>query len=213
MAVIRYRNANEDEEAVILKRLIIGISAADGVSIGVHILTLLREMPEVETHLVLSRAARRNLRLECGTDPARVQNMASFCYEPDDMAALIASGSFLTDGMIVAPCSMKTLAGIVHGHSDNLLLRAADVCLKEGRRVVLIPRETPLSLIHLRNLTAAAEAGCMIVPPMLTFYSRPDGISGQMDHIAGKALMPFGLVPSRFRVWEGVREEHISENQ
>ena len=114
------------------------------------------------------------------------------------MAAKISSGSYLTDGMIVAPCSMKTLAGIAHGYADNLLVRAADVCLKENRRVVLIPREMPLSLIHLRNLTAAAEAGCAIVPPMPTFYNRPGTVARQVDHVVGKALMQFGIVPACF---------------
>lgn len=119
------------------------------------------------------------------------------------MAAKISSGSYLTDGMIVAPCSMKTLAGIAHGYADNLLVRAADVCLKENRRVVLIPREMPLGLIHLRNLTAAAEAGCAIVPPMLTFYNRPGTVARQVDHVVGKALMQFGIVPACFHPWEG----------
>ena len=104
---------------------------------------------------------------------------------------------------IIAPCSMKTLAAIAHGYSDNLLVRAADVCLKENRRVVLMPRETPLSLIHLRNITAAAEAGCAIMPPMLTFYNHPAGMEDQVDHVVGKALMQFGLTPDCFRPWTG----------
>ena len=105
--------------------------------------------------------------------------------------------------MAVVPCSMKTLAAIAHGYSDNLLVRAADVCLKENRRVVLMPRETPLSLIHLRNITAAAEAGCAIMPPMLTFYNHPAGMEDQVDHVVGKALMQFGLTPDCFRPWTG----------
>lgn len=186
-----------------MKRLIIGISGADGVCIGMRLLETLREMPEVETHLVLSRAAQRVFRLECGVNAETIRALADRCYEPEDMAAAIASGSYVTDGMIVAPCSMKTLAAIVHGYADNLLVRAADVCLKEGRRVVLLPRETPLGLVHLRNLLAAGELGCTIVPPMMTFYNQPRSIEEQIDHIIGKALMQFGLTPARFRPWEG----------
>lgn len=187
-----------------MRKLIVGISAADGVQIGIRLLEILREMPEVEIHLVMSRAAERNAQLECGASPAQIQALANYTYAPENTAAAIASGSFQTDGMIVAPCSMKTLAGIAHGYADNLLVRAADVCLKERRRVVLIPRETPLSRIHLKNLLAADEAGCMILPPMLTFYHKPADIAAQVDHIIGKALMPFGLTPESFRPWQGI---------
>lgn len=186
-----------------MKKLIIGISGADGVCIGRRLLEVLREEPEMETHLVMSRAAERNFQLECGADAAEIRRLADVVYEPENMAARIASGSFGTDGMIVAPCSMKTLAGISHSYADNLLVRAVDVCLKENRRVVLIPREMPLNLIHLRNLTAAAEAGCAIVPPMLTFYNHPGTIEDQVNHVVGKALMQFGIVPACFRQWEG----------
>ena len=186
-----------------MKKLIIGISAADGVRIGWRLLELLREMSEVGTYLVVSRMAEQNFRLECGIEAERVKALANHCYEPENLAAKIASGSFYTDGMIIAPCSMKTLAAIAHGYSDNLLVRAADVCLKENRRVVLMPRETPLSLIHLRNITAAAEAGCAIMPPMLTFYNHPAGMEDQVDHVVGKALMQFGLTPDCFRPWTG----------
>ena len=187
-----------------MRKLIVGISAADGVQIGMRLLELLREIPEVETHLVLSTAAELNFQLECGIQAAQVRALADFSYAPENMAAAIASGSFRTEGMIVAPCSMKTLAAIAHGCADNLLVRAADVCLKERRKVVLIPRETPLSRIHLKNLLAADEAGCMIVPPMLTFYNKPADITAQMDHIIGKALMSFDLTPSTFHPWEGI---------
>ena len=173
-----------------MKKLIIGISAADGVRIGWRLLELLREMSEVETYLVVSRMAEQNFRLECGIEAERVKALANHCYEPENLAAKIASGSFYTDGMIIAPCSMKTLAAIAHGYSDN-------------RRVVLMPRETPLSLIHLRNITAAAEAGCAIMPPMLTFYNHPAGMEDQVDHVVGKALMQFGLTPDCFRPWTG----------
>lgn len=187
-----------------MRKLIVGISAADGVQIGMRLLESLREMPEVETHLVVSRAAELNFQLECGVCAAQIQALADHFYEPENMAASIASGSFVTDGMIIAPCSMKTLAGIACGYADNLLVRAADVCLKEQRRVVLIPRETPLSRIHLKNLLAAHEAGCMILPPVLTFYNKPADITAQIDHIIGKALIPFGLTLAAFHPWEGI---------
>ena len=118
------------------------------------------------------------------------------------MAAIIASGSFVTDGMIIMPCSMKTLAGIVSGYADNLIQRAADVCIKEGRKVVLVPREMPLSRIHLRNMSEAADLGCVIVPPMLTFYSGQKTLEDEIDHIAGKILLQFGLKSPFFHAWK-----------
>ena len=187
-----------------MKRLIIGISGSDGVCIGKRLLETLQKMPEVETHLVLSRAAELNFRLECGVDAEAIRVLADYSYAPENMAANISSGSFVTDGMIVAPCSMKTLAAIVHGYADNLLVRAADVCIKENRRVVLLPRETPLGLVHLRNLLLAGEMGCAVVPPMMTFYNQPKSIEDQIDHIVGKAIMQFGLISDRFRPWKEV---------
>lgn len=186
-----------------MTKIIVGISAADGVCIGKRLLETLRTMPEVETHLVLSRAAELNFRLECGIEPQTILNLADHCYAPEDMAASIASGSFVTDGMLVAPCSMKTLAAIAHGFADNLLVRAVDVCLKENRRVVLLPRETPLGLVHLRNLLTAGELGCTVLPPMMTFYNHPQCIEDQIDHVVGKALLQFGLTSPRLRLWNG----------
>lgn len=185
------------------KRIIVGISGADGVSLGLRLLRMLRGMEGVETLLIMSRAAERNFELECRTAPEAVRALADRWYEPEDMAAEVSSGSFWTDGMIVAPCSMKTLAAIAHGYSENLLVRAADVCLKEGRRVVLMPRETPLGVIHIKNMLAAAEAGCAIVPPMLTYYNRPGSLDDVADHVLGKALMQFGLIPPGFKPWGG----------
>ena len=181
-----------------MKKIIVGISAADGVQIGVRLLTLLREIPDVETHLVMSRNADTNLRLELGMG-------RDVCYPPEDLAAAISSGSFYTDGMIVAPCSMKTLSAIANGYSDSLLIRAADVCIKECRKVVLMPREMPLSRIHLRNMSLAAEAGCVIVPPMLTFYNGSKSVDDMINHALGKALMQFGIVPPGFQSWRGGR--------
>ena len=184
-------------------RIIVGISGASGVVMGYALLKALREA-EVEPHLVVTEAAVRTLACETSLCLEDLAALASVSYDCRDMAASIASGSFHTDGMIVMPCSMKTLAGIVSGYADNLLLRAADVCLKEGRKLVLVPRETPLSLVHLRNLKAAAEAGCAIVPPMLTFYGGADTIGKQIDHIIGKIFLRFGLSYKNGTSWDGV---------
>lgn len=184
-------------------RIVVGISGASGVVMGYALLKALREAA-VETHLVVTEAAERTLACETSLKAEVLKGLADAFYDPRDMAARIASGSFVTDGMIVVPCSMKTLAGIVSGYADNLLLRAADVCLKEGRKLVLVPRETPLSLVHLRNLKAAAEAGCAIVPPMLTFYGGAGTIEKQIDHIIGKIFLRFGLSYKNGTSWDGV---------
>ncbi len=184
-------------------RIIIGISGASGVVMGYALLKALREAG-VETYLVVTEAAEKTLACETSLRAEDLKGLVKASYDPRDMAASIASGSFHTDGMIVIPCSMKTLAGIVSGYADNLLLRAADVCLKEGRKLVLVPRETPLSLVHLRNLKAAAEVGCAIVPPMLTFYGGADTVEKQVDHIIGKIFSQFGLHYKKSTTWEGV---------
>ena len=184
-------------------KLIVGISGASGVVMGYALLKALREAG-AETHLVVTEAASRTLSCETSLRAEDLQELADACYEPGNMAARIASGSFAADGMIVIPCSMKTLAGVVSGYADNLLLRAADVCLKEGRKVVLVPRETPLSLVHLRNLKAAAEMGCAIVPPMLTFYGGADTVEKQVDHIVGKIFLQIGLNYKNGTSWDGV---------
>lgn len=189
------------------KRIIVGISGADGVVLGVELLKLLRDVPEVESLLVMTQAAERNLEMECGLRASEVRALAARSFDAGDLAAPISSGSFMTDGMIIAPCSMKTLAAIAHGYSENLLCRAADVCMKERRRLVLMPRETPLSQIHLQNMLTLAQAGCSIVPPMLTFYCRPQGIQDMVHHVLGKALMQFGIVPADFRAWAGAESE------
>ena len=189
------------------KRIIVGISGASGVLMGYELLKALRTHPEIETHLVLSSGAKLNFQLETDLSLETVCAQADFVYDECDLAALISSGSFVTEGMIVIPCSMKTLAAIAAGYSDNLLVRAADVCLKEGRKVVLVPRETPLSKIHLRNLQTAADAGCAIVPPMLTFYNSADTLQKQMDHVIGKVLLQFHLQSDRFVPWDGAAHQ------
>ena len=182
-------------------RLIVGISGASGVIMGRRLLETLRASADAEIHLIVTEAAERTWVLECDKPIRELYDLADVVYDNHDLAA-VASGSFRTDGMIVLPCSMKTLAGIASGYAENLLLRAADVCLKEGRRLVLCPREMPFGRIHLRNLTLAAEAGAAIVPPMLTFYNRPTTVDEQIDHVIGKVLLQFGIVPDNFRAWE-----------
>lgn len=183
-------------------RLIVGISGASGVIMGRRLLETLRASADAEIHLIVTEAAERTWALECDKPIRELYDLADVVYDNHDLAAAVASGSFQTDGMIVLPCSMKTLAGIASGYAENLLLRAADVCLKEGRRLVICPREMPLGRIHLRNLTLAAEAGAAIVPPMLTFYNRPTTVDEQIDHVIGKILLQFGIVPDNFRAWE-----------
>jgi 4-hydroxy-3-polyprenylbenzoate decarboxylase len=183
-------------------RIIVGISGASGVRLGYEMLGALRRVVGMEIHLVVSEGARRNFELETDMGLAQIHALADFVHSDDNLGALISSGSFITDGMVVIPCSMKTLSAIAHGYGANLLVRAADVCLKEGRKVVLVPREMPFSLLHLRNMQAAAEYGCVIVPPLLTFYNGADSLTKQLDHIIGKVMMQFGLASDRFRAWQ-----------
>ncbi len=167
-----------------------------------------------ESDIIPGHATQRHMYVESSLYNATTQcdgkgkiemltDLADVLYDSKDMAAAISSGSFRTMGMIVAPCSMKTLAGIVTGYTDNLLLRAADVCLKENRRVVLCPREMPLGKVHLRNMSTAADLGCTIVPPMLSFYSGQTTVEDQIHHVVGKILMQFGLEYEEFHPWEG----------
>ncbi len=183
-------------------RIIVGISGASGVIMGKRLIETIKAETDWEVHLVVTDSARHTWELECEGDVSELCSLADVNYEPYDMAAAISSGSFVTGGMIVLPCSMKTLAGVVSGYTDNLLLRAADVCLKEGRKLVLCPREMPLGKVHLRNMYEASQLGCSIVPPMLTFYSGTESLDEQIDHAVGKILLQFGVVPKNFKQWE-----------
>lgn len=184
-------------------RLIVGISGASGVILGYEMLKALQQIPQIEVHLVVSEGAIKNFRCETDLQLEQVTALAHYVHSNKNMAASISSGSFKTDGMIVIPCSMKTVAGIATGYAENLLQRAVDVCLKEGRKVVLVPREMPLNRIHLRNIKEAADCGCIIVPPMLTFYNEANSIEKQMQHIIGKVLMQFDIDYKEFVPWEG----------
>ena len=184
-------------------RLVVGISGATGVIMGYELLKILKRIPDCEVHLVISEGAHKNFELETDLDIKQVENLADVCHDNKNLAAAISSGSFKTDGMIVLPCSMKSLSGIANGYADNLLVRAVDVCLKENRRVVLVPREMPLGKIHLKNMLLAADLGCAIIPPMLTFYNAPDNLHDQVLHVIGKVLMQFNIDLKEFKAWQG----------
>jgi len=183
-------------------RLIVAISGASGAVYGIRTLEVLRKL-DVETHLVLTDSAEETIRLETDFTRAKVEELATEIYGIDDIAARIASGSYKTDGMVVIPCSMKTLAGIATGYSDNLLLRAADVTLKERRRLVLVVRETPLSLIHLENMARVTRAGAVVLPAMPAFYHRPKTVDELVDQVVGKALDLVAVRHGLGRAWEG----------
>lgn len=185
-------------------RLIVGISGASGVIMGYQMLKVLKKIPDVETHLVLTEGAVKNFACETDIKIEDVTALADYKYSNKNMAAIISSGSFKTDGIIVIPCSMKTVSGIASGFATNLLLRAVDVCLKESRKVVIVPREMPLSRIHLRNIKEAADSGCIVVPPMLTFYNGSNSVEKQINHVLGKVLMQFGIDYEKFMAWKGI---------
>jgi polyprenyl P-hydroxybenzoate/phenylacrylic acid decarboxylase-like protein len=182
-------------------RLVIGMAGSSAPHYGITLLRTLRALDTIETHLVLSDGATRTIELEARIDPAEVRGLADVVHDARDLAASISSGSFLTLGMVVAPCSMKTLAAIAHGYSDSLLSRAADVTLKERRRLVLVTRETPLSLIHLRNMVAVTEAGATVLPPVPAFYHQPRSIDDLIAQTVGKILDQFGIQHHTFRRW------------
>ncbi len=187
-------------------RLIIGMTGATGAPLGVRLLEELHEQPEVETHLVLSRWARTTIELETGYSAREVGKLADVVHGSGDQGASISSGSFKTDGMVVVPCSMKTLAGIRTGFADGLVGRAADVVLKERRKLVVVPRETPLSEIHLENMLALSRMGAVMVPPMPAFYNNPSSVGDVVDHVIARVLDQFGLPAPAARRWNGLTE-------
>lgn len=188
-----------------MKRVVLGISGASGAPIAMRIAERLGSIADIELHLVISQAACRTFDHELGQDALQHLKALAFRHHPcDDIGAAIASGSFRTAGMIVAPCSMRSLAAIATGISDNLLTRAADVHLKERRRLILIARETPLHLGHLRNMVAVTEMGGTIMPPVPAFYRRPENIADIVDHIATRAIDQLDLgIPPLGREWDG----------
>ena len=182
------------------QRLIVGISGASGVIYGVRLLQALQELP-VETHLVMTRTAEVALAHETDFKVEDVRRLADVAFRIDDLAAAISSGSYRTIGMIVAPCSMRSLGEIANGITSNLLTRAADVVLKERRRLVLVARETPLHAIHLRNMTTLAEMGAIIAPPVPAFYNRPKTLDDIVDHTVGRVLDLFDLDTGKVKRW------------
>jgi len=186
------------------KRLIVGITGATGAIYGIRILEALRAAGGWATHLVVSEAGMLNAHQEYKLARKDLNKLADVVHNVRDIGATIASGSFITEGMVIAPCSMKTLSGVAHAFSDNLVTRAADVVLKERRRLVLITREAPLNLAHLRNMVAVTEMGGIIFPPVPAFYSHAQSIDELVDHSVGRVLDLFGIAHDQVRRWEGI---------
>lgn len=188
-------------------RLIIGIAGASGVIYGIRLLEVLKGMGEVETHLIMTQTGRMNIGIETDWKVRDVEALADEVHKPSNVAASLASGSFKTEGMIVAACAMKTLSAIVHSHADDLLTRAADVVLKERRKLVLMPRETPLHLGHCKLLYEACQLGAIIAPPLPGMYARPKTVEDIIDHSVGRVLDLFGLDAGISKRWTGPKDQ------
>jgi 4-hydroxy-3-polyprenylbenzoate decarboxylase len=184
-------------------KIVIGINGSSGVIYGIRLLRVLEEIEDLETHLVVTRAGEQTIEIETEYKASEVRTLADYCYRIDDLAACLASGSFKHDGMIVAPCSMKTLSALAHSYAGNLLTRAADVTLKERRRLLLLVRETPLHLGHLKNMVSITKMGGIIMPPIPAFYHRPRTLQDIVDHTIGKALDLFNIEHNLFDRWSG----------
>jgi len=189
-------------------KIIVGITGSSGVIYGIKLLYFLKKS-KIETHIVLSKWAEKNIEIETDESIVEVKKLASFEYRENDMAASISSGSFKTDGMIIIPCSMKTLASIANGYDDNLISRAASVTIKENRKLVIVPRETPLSQIHLSNMLKLAKIGVTILPAMPGFYHRPKTINDLILHIVGKTLDQFEINNEAFKRWKNNESDSI----
>jgi polyprenyl P-hydroxybenzoate/phenylacrylic acid decarboxylase-like protein len=187
------------------KRLIVGITGATGAVYGVEMLKTLKALEGWESHVILTDAGALNLWHELKMKRKELEKLADMAYHPKDIAATIASGSFLTEGMVIAPCSMKTLGAVAHAYADDLVSRAADVVLKERRRLVLVPRETPLNLAHLRNMTAVTEMGGIIFPPVPAFYAQPKSLDDIVAHTVARVLDLFGVHSAKLARWQGMK--------
>lgn len=185
------------------ERLIVAISGASGAILGVRLLECLAQLRTVETHLVISQAARHTIRLETDYSVAAVERLADVVYAPDDMGAAIASGSFATRGMVIIPCSIKTLSAVAHSYAADLIARAADVTLKERRPLVLVVRESPLHLGHLQLMVQATQLGATIYPPMPAFYARPRSLDAMVDQFVGRVLAYLGIPNTLYIPWQG----------
>ncbi len=188
-----------------MRRLIVAMTGASGARYGVRLLELLRATEGIETHLMISDAAALNLHHELDVKRKDIEALAHHVHSVRDIGACVASGSFRADGMVIAPCSMKTLAAVAHGMCDNLITRAADVTLKERRRLVLLVRETPFNLAHLRNMTAVTEMGGVIFPPLPALYQRPQSIEEMIDHTVGRVMDMLGLQQTLAPEWNGLK--------
>lgn len=187
-------------------RLVVGISGSTGAVYGIRLLEVLRNEPGAETHLVISRAAERTIPWETAYSAEGVRKLADHWYPVSDIGAELSSGSFKTDGMVIAPCSVKSLASIASGVCDNLLARAADVTLKERRRLVLLLRESPLTLVHIRNMETVTQMGAIVAPPLPAFYNHPQSVDDIVNHAVGRVLDLFGLDVGLVKRWEGMRQ-------
>jgi len=185
-----------------LKRVIVAITGASGAILGIRTLELLKEAG-LETHLILSHAAQQTITSETDWTVAEVKALASVCYEPQDIGARIASGSFVTDGMLVVPCSIKSLSGIANSYANDLIVRAADVCLKEGRKLILVVRETPLHSGHLRLMQQAARSGAVVFPPVLAFYGKAQSVEALVTDLTGRILLRMGIENDHYQPWNG----------
>jgi 2,5-furandicarboxylate decarboxylase 2 len=197
-----------DLRAARTQRIVVGISGASGALIGARLLAALRRLGTHETHLIVSASGAVTAAQELGMTRGDLDSLADVVYNVRDIGAAVASGSFITAGMVIAPCSMKTLAAVANGFSDNLLTRAADVMLKERRRLVMVARETPLNLAHLRNMTHATEMGAIVMPPVPAFYAHPKTIEDVVDHTVGRILDLFGIEHGEIaQRWSGLADE------
>jgi 4-hydroxy-3-polyprenylbenzoate decarboxylase len=188
-----------------MKRLVVAITGASGAMYGIRLLQWLRESAQVETHLMISDAGVLSMHYELDMKRKDVEALADVVHSVRDVGACVASGSFQSEGMIIAPCSMKTLGSVAHGLSDNLISRAADVMLKERRRLVLMVRETPFNLAHLRNMTSVTEMGGIIYPPLPALYQKPQSIEDMVDHTTGRVLDLFGIQQTLAPQWQGIK--------
>jgi 4-hydroxy-3-polyprenylbenzoate decarboxylase len=193
--------------------LVVGISGASGAVYGIRLLEVLKGKG-VETHLVITPWGEEMIRVETEMSPEDVKNLATIVYDDKDMAARVSSGSFQFDGMIVIPCSMKTVSAIANGYASTLLVRAADVTLKEGRKLVIVPRETPVNQVHLKNLLQLAQMGVTVLPAMPGFYHRPNSMSDLVDHVVGKVLDQFSIEHNLYRRWQPLRDQrHLADQK
>jgi len=195
-----------------MKRLIIGMSGSTGIIYGIRMLEILKQIDDIESHLVMTTTAKMNVAIETEVTVKDIEALADVVHSDKDLAASISSGSFKTAGMVVVPCAMKTLSGIVHSYSDSLVVRAADVILKEHRRLVIVPRETPLHLGHTKLLYEAAQLGAIIAPPMPAFYNYPKTIDDIVNHTVGRVFDLFEIDTGMVKRWTGAEKANARKN-